>query len=320
ANAWSGLCEALVQHPDFLFTLPPSRPLFTGADKDRLMLVKLALDLVARPPTDAEANAFTSGARSWDAQMDLYLSSTEFRDLYFQRMRVRTESNGTASGDEPARLWTYLMLNQRPLRELLTAAYGVDGNFAQVARPAYHGTTGLLTMKGFIQGKPGLPHYNFAARVFTDYLGTLFEVPAAVVEMRATSTAASTVDPTSICFNCHQNLTPLAHQRLRWDDDGNYRATDASGLPIDDSDRGLVPTYGFKGQGLQAFSTVAIRKEPFIRRSLNAHVEMVLGRPLRHTDDERTLYKLLWDLYASSNGNPRAALKAILNSNTYRQP
>ena len=34
-DAWSGVCEALVRHPDFLWTLPPSRPSTTGAENRR---------------------------------------------------------------------------------------------------------------------------------------------------------------------------------------------------------------------------------------------------------------------------------------------
>ncbi len=129
-------------------------------------------------------------------------------------MRIRTESEGTADSDEPARLWTYLATTGAPMQELLTGDYSVAADFSKVPRPSVHGKTGVLTMKGFIQNKPGLPHYNYAARVMTDFMGSIFEVPSEVFDMRGAATAASTVDPTSICFSCHQLLTPLAHQRL----------------------------------------------------------------------------------------------------------
>src|SRR5262249_56505938 len=60
-DAWSGVCEALIRHPDFLWTLPPSRPDTTGTENKTLLLVKAAQDLVARPPTDAEIQSFTGG-------------------------------------------------------------------------------------------------------------------------------------------------------------------------------------------------------------------------------------------------------------------
>ena len=39
-DAWAGVCEALVHHPDFLFTLPPSADTATGAAKDRALLFR----------------------------------------------------------------------------------------------------------------------------------------------------------------------------------------------------------------------------------------------------------------------------------------
>lgn len=316
-DSWAGVCEALVRHPDFLWTLPPSHAVATGADRTRLQLVKLANDLLGRTPTAAEVTALDSGAKSYAALVDQYLASPDFKAYFFNRVQLRTESDGKPIGDEPARLWTYIATNDRPFFELLTGEYFVDPSYVKQPRPAEHGKTGLLTMKGYLSNKQGLPHYNYAARVFTDFMGSVFEVPPEVFAQRGASTAASTVDPKSVCFSCHQNLTPISYQRLRWADDGTYSTTDAQGQPIDDSDRQLVPTYGFKGRGLEAFSTVAVKKEAFIRRTINAHHIMMFGRELRHLEDERVIYKQLWDVTQATNGNIRALLKAIALSDGY---
>ncbi|WP_224361187.1 carbohydrate-binding domain-containing protein [Hyalangium versicolor] len=316
-KAWSGVCEGLMRAPDFLFTLPPSYEVRTGVDRDRLLLVKLAQDLVGRPPNATELAAFEGGSKTWEQMVDGYLASTEFRSYYFHKMRIRTESEGTADTDEPARLWTYLATTGTPMQELLTGDYSVSADYAKVSRPAEHGHTGVLTMKGFIKNKPGLPHYNYAARVMTDFMGSIFEIPSEVFDMRGAATAASTVDPTSICFSCHQTLTPLSHQRLRWNDDGTYRTTDDQGRTLDDSDRGLVGTYAFKGQGMPAFAQQAVKKEAFIRRTVNAQYMIYFGREMRHTQDERVMYKKLWDVAHESDGNLKAVLKTIALSNEY---
>jgi hypothetical protein len=172
-------------------------------------------------------------------------------------------------------------------------------------------------MPGYIQHKPGLPHYNYAARVFTGFMGSIFEVPPEVFDMRGTATAASTVDTQSICFVCHQNLTPLAHQRLKWADDGTHRDVDDNNLPIDDSDRGLVTTYEYKGVGLEAFATQAVKKEVFIRRTINSQFKILMGREMRHQDDERVIYKALWDKSETTNGNLKAILKEVVLSPGY---
>jgi hypothetical protein len=317
-DAWSGVCEALIRHPDFLWTLPPSRPETSGTENETLLLVKVAQDLVARPPTDGEIQSFTGGGKTLEQLVDGWLASSEFQAYAYYKMRIRTESDGTPDSDEPARLWTRLLTTGNSYRDLLTGDYAVDTSFQKVARGPEHGPTGVLTMKGYIEHKPGLPHYNYSARVLSDYLGYVFEVPPEVIAMRIGATASSTVDPKSICFQCHQLLTPLAYQRSRWTDDGTYQTTDADGKPIDDSDHGLVPGYPYKGEGMAAFSTQAVKKERFVRQTLQAQFNLLFGRPMRFDQDERVLYKQLWDTLAATDGDLRASLKVMVASPQYQ--
>jgi hypothetical protein len=337
--AWEGLCRTLMQHPDFLFTRPrsltPQPPLpKTGEEarqgrnnplnpqlstlnqRRRLQLVKIAQDLVARTPTGAELKKLDSGA-PLGALIDHYLNSREFRDFYFRRIRLYLESHGTESDDEPARLWCYIAFHDRPFKEILTADYTVDAQFHRVPRPAYFGHSGVLTMRGFIRGKPGLPHYNYAAQVCEKFLGFVFEVPPSVVAMRNTLTAASTTNPNTVCYSCHKILTPLAYQRSCWTDDGDYRPKDEDGLPVDDSDRQLVPSYPFKGKGLEAFALQAQNKERFLRTILQTHFIFYFGREMRWQTDERALYKRLWDVARARNFAIRPILKALLTSPEY---
>ncbi|MEZ6138129.1 MAG: hypothetical protein R3C53_24865 [Pirellulaceae bacterium] len=314
--AWVSLCGALMRHPDFLFTHAPSIATTPARERERLLLSKIALDLVGRPPTDAEFKRLESGA-TLEQFVDSYLESPEFRDFYFHRVRLYLESQGTALQDEPARLWSYVAFNDRPFQEILTAEYTVDENFSQIERPAYHGRTGVLTTKGFIDGKPGLPHYNYAAQVSMLFLGYVYEVPPEIVEQREGVTALGTADPNSSCYSCHKILTPLAFQRENWTDTGEYRTQDESGLEIDATDRNIVDEYPFKGNGLEAFATQAVRKERFVRTIINTHVDFYFGRQMYHRDHERTLYKKLWDNVHESNFQIRPLIKAIVTSAEY---
>ncbi|MBU6399730.1 MAG: hypothetical protein KGS61_05380 [Verrucomicrobia bacterium] len=317
--AWVALCQALMRHPDFLFTRPPSIETVQAArEKRQLQLVKLALDLVGRPPSAWELNRLADGA-SLSNLADYYLQTREFKDFYFHRIRLYVESHGTETQDEPARLWCYVAFHDRPFQEILTADYTVDPQWHPQPRPAYCGHTGVLTTRGFIEGKPGLPHFNYAAQVAELFLGYVFEVPPEVVQQRANSTAASTTDPNSICYSCHKVLTPLAFQRTRWDDDGHYRVRDEYGLPIDDTDNHLVPSYPFAGEGLQAFATQAVRKERFIRAMINTHFTFYFGRGIRYETDERGLYKHLWDAVHTNHFTIRALIRALVTSPEYLQ-
>src|SRR5262249_51454648 len=197
--------------------------------------------------------------------------------------------------DEPARLWTYIALNNRPFKEILTADYTVDASWQRQPRLACCGKSGVLTMKGFIKGKPGLPHFNYAAQVCEKFLGYVFEVPAEIVKMRDGIPAPSTTSPSSVCYSCHKILTPLAYQRTRWTDDGVYKEKDAQGRLIDDSDQNLVASYPFKGNGMEAFATQAQNKERFLRTLFQTHFVFYFGREMRYDKDERGLYRRLWD-------------------------
>ena len=315
--AWSSLCAGLMRHPDFLFTRPPS--FFTTTrpqDKQKMQLVKLALDLVGRPPTQEEIGKLTAGAKLSDF-VDDYLGSSEFREFYFHRVRLLLESQGTELDDEPARLWSYVAFNDRPFQEILTGEYSVDTEFNRQDRPAQHGKTGLLTTRGFIQGKPGLPHYNYAAQVSMLFLGYVYEVPDDIVEQREGVTALGTTDPSSACYSCHKILTPLSFQRLNWADDGEYRIKDESDLLIDASDRGSVAEYPFAGEGMAAFASQAVRKERFVRTMINTHVNFYFGRPMRYRYDERVLYKRLWDSVHANEFTIRELIRAIVSSPEY---
>jgi hypothetical protein len=315
--AWEGLCRALMQHPDFLFTRPRSMTLVKDAkERRRLQLVKVAQDLVGRTPTDAELRRLEGGAPI-GALVDEYLKGQEFRDFYFRRVRLYLESHGSEVEDEPARLWSYIAFNDRPFKELLTADYSVDTQFRRQQRAGYHGKTGLLTMKGFIQGKPGLPHFNYAAQVAEKFLGYVFVVPPEVVAQREGITAISTTNASTVCYTCHKVLTPLAYQRERWTDDGDFREHDDTGLRIDDSDRDLVPSYPFPGTGMEAFALQAQNKERFIRTIIQTHFVWYFGREMRFDQDERGLYRRLWDTTQKSHFALRPLIRAIVTSPEY---
>jgi hypothetical protein len=320
-SAWTGVCEALFQHPDFLFTRPPSAESNSRDSPawERSLVIKSALDLMNRTPTEAELQRFDAGLSRLE-MVNEWLLTDDYLNAYRNRVREVLEYNGTPDGEEPARLWAYVMDADKPIKEILTAAYTVDDNLQQIERPAAHGQTGVLTMKGYISGKPGLPHYNYAARVFTGFMGTVFVVPQEALDARATATPASTVDPGSVCYSCHRVLTPLSHQRLAWDDDGNFRTTDEQGVAIDDSDRGMVEGYPYAGAGMESFSLVAVRKEAFARRMANLHFLVSFGRAMREEADERDVYQGLYAAMDAGNGTFRDLVRAIHMSRSYVRP
>ena len=308
---WAGLIEALLQRPEFV--MPPDSQ--DGAAAQRL--VRVALDLVGRIPTTDEYRRVRKDGQI-EPLIDTYLSSDDFREFFFHRVRGVFRSRGTPASDEPARLWTYIATNDLPYRELFTADYTVGSDWQRLDRRPVHGHTGFLTMKGYMEGKPGLPKFTYPAQVLTFALGVQFEVSDAVEDAR--DKVVSTTDPSSICYSCHKLLTPLAHQRERWDVHGHYRTVDDDHQPIDDSDRGVVPDYPFKGEGLSAFASQVVRKERFVRTFVNHHHDLLFHRPLRVYRDQRDEYKDLYDFAVASDLRIRPLLKRMVLTRFGSQP
>ena len=314
---WMAQTQALIRHPDFLFTRSPALNWVTDRDQRRgLNVSRIALDLVGRAPTEGELETFLENWE-WSDVVDYYLESDDFRRFYQHRIRLYLESQGTSLQDEPVRLWCYVAFNDRPFQEILTGAYTVDETMEKQARPIYHGKTGLLTTPGFIEGKPGLPHYNYAAQVSMLFLGYRYEVPPDIVEQREGVTALGTTDPNSACYSCHKILTPLAFQRNFWTDGGKYRRHDEYGLPIEASDNGIVSEYPFKGEGLEAFALQAVKKERFVRTMIDTHFGFLFGRSMRYRTDERDLYKTLWDSVHDQGFTIKGLLRSLAMSPDY---
>ena len=300
---WAGLVEALLQRPEFLMPADgPDAPLAT-------QLARVALDLAGRIPTREEFQRLEKDPRL-EPLIDTYLASDDFRDFFFHRARAAFRSRGTLESDEPARLWTYIATNDRSYRELFTADYTVKPDWTRAARRPVHGPTGFLTMRGYMEGKPGLPKFTYPSQVLTFALGVQFEVSDAVEDAR--DKVVSTTDPKSMCYSCHRLLTPLAYQRERWDVHGHYREVDETHEPIDDSDRGVVPDYPFKGQGLGAFAAQVVRKEKFVRAFVNLHHDMLFHRRLRVYEDQRDEYRELFDFAVANDLRIRPLLKKML--------
>ena len=217
------------------------------------------------------------------------------------------------------RLWCYVAFNDLPFQQILTGDYTVDVDMKRQTRPVFHGKTGVLTTPGFIAGKPGLPHYNYAAQVSMLFLGYRYEVPAEIVEQREGVTALGTTDPNSACYSCHKILTPLAFQRNFWSDTGQYRTHDEFGLPIEASDQGMVAEYPFKGEGLEAFAMQAVKKERFVRTMIDTHFSFLFGRSMRYRTDERALYKTVWDAVHADGFTIKGLLRTLVLSQTYRE-
>ena len=91
------------------------------------------------PPTEHTAAVLDGGQAMYDAYIDEYLDpqqnprlGDEVRDFY-RNMFLMGQTIGGVDYDTPPNLATHILLNDKPVTELLTAEYCADGNYAMVA-------------------------------------------------------------------------------------------------------------------------------------------------------------------------------------------
>ena len=123
----------------------------------RLQLVKLAQDLLGRAPHRAEIEEIDATG-DLEIFVERYLQSQEFKDFYFHRIRLYLESHGTELQDEPVRLWCYVVFNDLPFQEILTADYTVN--------------IGIEHQISLSNGATLTPRLNIYASDDIDYRGT----------------------------------------------------------------------------------------------------------------------------------------------------
>ncbi len=119
-----------------------------------------SLRLRGRLPTAADtANVTENGQTAYDAIVDRYLDRTQNPDLVPQLKAFYSSiflMAGTVNGidyDAPVNLATYLVVNERPVTEILSAEYCVDGamNQATCVDGAPDGQrAGVIGQKGFL--------------------------------------------------------------------------------------------------------------------------------------------------------------------------
>jgi hypothetical protein len=88
-------------------------------------------------------------------------------------------------------------------------------------------------------------------------------------------------------------------------------------MPIDDSDQKQAASYPFAGEGLEAFTVQASRKERFIRTIINTHFTFYFGREMRYLEDERSLYRRLWTDTHQDHFTVRGLIKTLLTCREY---
>jgi len=166
-------------------------------------------------------------------------------------------------------------------------------------------------MKGFIKGKPGLPHFNYPAMVCEKFLGYVFEVPPEVLKIRDGIAAASTVSPSSVCYSCHKVLTPLAYQPLAGRTMGSTRRRSAASPSMTAIIRWSRP---IRSRAMAWRRSDAGPEQRAVYPHSDPDPLRLYFRARDALDQDARLYKRLWETERQHNYQIKGLIRAILTS------
>jgi hypothetical protein len=207
---------------------------------------RIAPMLVGRVPTEAELTALSTGGAGLRTVVAGWVKEPGFVDAARDWISVKLKASGKTSeldGDLPGNLAAFLVRNERPHAELLTA----DRCYDREGRPTACDTgapfsAGVLTTRAFLRNTSSrfnLKRARTVVKTFacSDYpMDTTLQPPMPRESLiplfqvdRATDSAAGTFGNGFACYTCHSQFSAHAQVFVKFDAEGRYHS-DATGL------------------------------------------------------------------------------------------
>lgn len=275
-------------------------------------LRKMALDLTARGPGADEVAAVRSGARPLSALADQYLASPDFGAVLYDWMRERfapgRDSPPKVDYEEPSRIARRIVLEDRDLRELVTADWTVGPNGA-VAPVTGKPAAGVLSTQHLMSAEIGILRRRWAGRMVRDFTGIALS-PATIPPDGDPDISRAALARNPSCMACHANpifgLDGVATFTDCWRDDGTYKA-------------GCKEPQGrFLGQpgvGLSELGRITAGSPELASQLVNLFAARLLGRPLAR--EETALYVQAVRVLQASGYRARPLLRFLVTSPAY---
>jgi hypothetical protein len=306
-------------------------------------IVSAAKTFANRLPTAEELQKAASGVTSYRAVVQSYIESTEFRSAMVREHQNYLEIGGTIPTstidfDQPARLGTYLIVNNRDYSQVLQADYCIDQGFQTTAfcdtftsiGMAYANAAGILTMRAYIATHKPKKAFNF--RIVNDSFDK-FNCSAYpdLNDTRAMqpSQISSKVHPwgsSSACYDCHKTMNPKAYLFYFYGVDGRFTGTNPSGTTKSDSNQpslpedvivpGNQPTVdGLSMNSVKDLGKMLAADSRFGPCMARRYVNFMLGK--NYDSDLPSGMTYLSEVFTSSGNNVKKLLLEIATSAAY---
>lgn len=238
------------QEPPRTIQLPPTpltqvRAAITG-DEAISFARRVAPMLVGRVPSEAELATLSTGGAGLRIVVEGWVREPGFAEAARDWISVKLKASGNAggiNGDLPGNLAAFLVRNERPHAELLTA----DRCYDRAGQPTACDTgapftAGVLTTRAFLKNTSSrfnLKRARTVVKTFacSDYpMDTTLQPPMPRESLiplfqvdRATDSSAGTFGNGFACYTCHSQFSAHAQVFVKFDEQGRYQAF-ATGL------------------------------------------------------------------------------------------
>ncbi len=199
-----------------------------------------AKTLLGRLPTAAEINRVSrEGFAGYQAIVKDYIDDPTFRQAMVREHQNYLGIGGQVAGssidyDLPARLGTYLIINELDYTQVITANYGVDANFQRTALldpfpdvgTSSANGAGILTTRAYIASLKDQKGFNFllVKDSFEKFSCAAYpdqkeEYPTPKAEV---SSAVHPWGTSNACYACHQSMNTKSYLYYFYDKQGVF--------------------------------------------------------------------------------------------------
>lgn len=196
--------------------------------------------LLGRLPSTSEINRIAvEGANGYRAILQEYLSDPQFRNSMMREHQNYFGIGGQVAGstidyDLPARLGTYLVMNDADYSQIIVANYGVDANFQRtpvldpfpdITTSTSHGA-GVLTTRAYIASLKNQKGFNFLLVKDSFEKFSCASYPdkseAHPIPQNEISSVVHPWGTSETCYGCHKSMNAKAYLYYFYDLQGGY--------------------------------------------------------------------------------------------------
>lgn len=281
------------------------------AISDTQCLRKMALDLTNTGPTTQQVADLEAG-KTLGELADELMATSEFETVVFDWYREQyppTEITPlTVDIEEPARIATHVVVQNRDYRELMTGDYTIDAN-GDVATVSDRPPAGVISTAQYMSAYTGSFRRNWSGHFLKQFSGIVLEPVTLPPDTDPDDLSPDSLETNPSCSSCHfseiHGVDPLARFAQCYTVDGSYE----SGCATEGSF--LTET----ASGLQGLGQIMAGTNEFKHHAINFFYKKLFSRNLAR--EEATFYARLATDFTTNDYKPKDLIKTLVTSAEY---